>query len=136
MEKFRGESDEAVKRSGGWWRNFESSGLRQNEFCRNEGLSLSTLRRQLKKRQLGKFEATHRGLVAVELARSSGEGKRPMRSALEVVLSNERRIEVWPDFDSPSPRSSSIPGRSSVEILRTTCTVSSTAVSSEIRTYV
>ena len=29
---------------------FQSSGLRQNEFCRNHGLSLSSLQRQLKKR--------------------------------------------------------------------------------------
>jgi len=31
---------------------FESSGLRQNEFCRKHGLALSTLQRQLKKRRL------------------------------------------------------------------------------------
>jgi hypothetical protein len=28
---------------------FEASGLRQNEFCRNHGLALNTLQRQLKK---------------------------------------------------------------------------------------
>jgi len=31
---------------------FELSGLRQNEFCRNHGLALSTLKRQLKKRRV------------------------------------------------------------------------------------
>ena len=31
---------------------FESSGLRQNEFCRKHGLALGTLQRQLKKRRL------------------------------------------------------------------------------------
>ena len=31
---------------------FEASGLRQNEFCRNHGLALSTLQRQLRKRRV------------------------------------------------------------------------------------
>jgi hypothetical protein len=49
---------------------FESSGLEQSEFCRKEGLALSTLRRQLRKRQLGTWEATHGNRLArVELAR-------------------------------------------------------------------
>jgi hypothetical protein len=47
---------------------FEASGLRQNEFCRNHGLALSTLRRQLKKRRFDKAEPKEGGrLVAVEL---------------------------------------------------------------------
>ena len=36
---------------------FESSGLRQNEFCRKHGLALSTLQRRLKKRRLDQGEA-------------------------------------------------------------------------------
>ena len=40
---------------------FEASGLRQNEFCRNHGLALSILRRQLKKRRLDKGEAKEGG---------------------------------------------------------------------------
>jgi len=41
---------------------FEASGLRQNEFCRNHGLAL------IKKRRLGKVEAKEGSyLVAVEL---------------------------------------------------------------------
>jgi hypothetical protein len=48
---------------------FEASGLRQNEFCRNHGLALSTLQRQLKKRRLNKSEAKEGGrFVAVKLA--------------------------------------------------------------------
>jgi hypothetical protein len=31
---------------------FEASGLRQNESCRNHGLALSTLQRQLRKRRV------------------------------------------------------------------------------------
>lgn len=80
---------------------FEASGLRQNEFCRNHGLALSTLQRQLKKRRLGKIEAQQGSrLVAVELARRDRDGNRGVGSTLEVVLSHGRRIEVWPDFDS------------------------------------
>jgi hypothetical protein len=48
---------------------FEASGLRQNEFCRNHRLALSTLQRQLKKRRLNKSEAQEgRRFVAVKLA--------------------------------------------------------------------
>jgi hypothetical protein len=36
--------------------DFESSGLRQNEFCRKHGLALSRLQRQLKKRRLNQGE--------------------------------------------------------------------------------
>jgi hypothetical protein len=35
---------------------YEASGLRQNEFCRNHGLALSSLQRQLKRRRLDKAE--------------------------------------------------------------------------------
>jgi|SRR5262245_15452477 len=50
-------------------REFESSGLGQNEFCRKEGLALSTLPRQLKKRRVSKCEpVAGSGLVRVELA--------------------------------------------------------------------
>jgi transposase-like protein len=50
---------------------FESSGLRQNEFCRKHGLALSTLQRQLKKRRLvgGAEGVLYHKLV---LARASG----------------------------------------------------------------
>jgi hypothetical protein len=82
---------------------FEASGLRQNEFCRNHGLALSTLQRQLKRRRSDKSEVKKVGrFVAVELA-----GKKPSEnsrsgSALEVVLSGGRRIEVRPGFDAPT----------------------------------
>ena len=76
---------------------FESSGLRQNEFCRKHGLALSTLQRQLKKRRLDQGEAKSSRLVAVELA-SKGRGGN--NRTLEVVLASGRRIEVRRDFDS------------------------------------
>ncbi len=82
---------------------FEASGLRQNEFCRNHGLALSTLQRQLKRRRLDKREAKEGvRFVAVELPRKECNGNSRSNSALEVVLSRGRRIEVRPGFDAPT----------------------------------
>ena len=61
---------------------FEASGLRQNEFCRNHGLALSTLQRQLKKPGrsilcfgqlplLGSFPDTQSGSRSERCSRSS-----------------------------------------------------------------
>ena len=77
---------------------FEASGLRQNEFCRNRGLALSTLQRQLKKALLGQ-RASKRG-QPVELARKNQDENSRPACALEVVLCGERIIKVRPDFDS------------------------------------
>ena len=80
---------------------FEASGLRQHEFCRNHGLALSTLQRQLKKRRLAKGEAKEVSrLVAVELARKNWDENSRPACALEVVLCAGRSIKVRPDFDS------------------------------------
>ena len=80
---------------------FEASGLRQNEFCRNRGLALSTLQRQLKKRRLGNGSAKEGSrLVAVDLARKNRDENSRPACALEVVLCGERIIKVRPDFDS------------------------------------
>jgi transposase-like protein len=79
---------------------FESSGLRQNEFCRKHGLALSTLQRQLKKQRLDQGEAKSNRLVAVELANKGRDGNHRTLCALEVVLASGRRIEVRRDFDS------------------------------------
>jgi transposase-like protein len=75
--------------------DFESSGLRQNEFCRKHGLALSTLQRQLKKRRLNQGEAKSSPLVAVQVGRKDSAS-----CALEVVLESGRRIAVRQDFDS------------------------------------
>jgi transposase-like protein len=53
---------------------FESSGLRQNEFCRKHGLELSTLQRQLRKRRVDQGDAQSNRLVAVELASKGRDG--------------------------------------------------------------
>lgn len=79
---------------------FEASGLRQNEFCRNHGLALSTLQRQLRRRRLDQGEAKSSRLVAVELTRKGRDGNSRRLCALEVVLASGRRIEVGRDFDS------------------------------------
>ena len=72
---------------------FEASGLRQNEFCRNQGLALSTLQRQLRKRRLDKGETKEGSrFVVVELASRKRNVNSRSTSALEVVLSGGRRI--------------------------------------------
>jgi hypothetical protein len=76
---------------------FESSGLRQNEFCRKHGLALQ---RQLRKRRVDQGEAQSNRLVAVELASKGRDGNNRTLCALEVVLASGRRIEVRRDFDS------------------------------------
>jgi hypothetical protein len=80
---------------------FEASGLRRNDFCRNRGMALSTLRRHLKKHGSSEDGAkTGSRLVAVELAKRERNGYAGAASALEVVLSGGRRITVRQEFDS------------------------------------
>ena len=78
---------------------FEASGIPRNEFCRSRGIALSTLQRHLKKHGSGEASVKTGGrLVAVELSRR--EPNSNPRTALEVVLSSGRRIEVRREFDS------------------------------------
>ena len=78
---------------------FEASGIPRNEFCRSRGIALSTLQRHLKKHGSGEARVKTGGrLVAVEL--SGREPNSNPRTALEVVLSSGRRIEVRREFDS------------------------------------
>ena len=71
---------------------FQTSGLRQNEFCRNHGLALSSLQRQLKKRRRDQGEVKESGgLVAVELADKERAGKD--RSRLGIGSGALRRTE-------------------------------------------
>jgi hypothetical protein len=79
---------------------FESSGLRQNEFCRKHGLALSTLQGRLRKRRVDQGEAKSNRLVAVQLASKGRDRNNRTLCALEVVLASGRRIEVRRDFDS------------------------------------
>jgi hypothetical protein len=80
---------------------FESSGLRQSEFCHKHGLAVSTLQRGLKRRRR-KVSGQSEGnpLVEVKVARTKVGGSGPETCALEVVLAKGRRIEVRRDFDA------------------------------------
>jgi hypothetical protein len=78
---------------------YEASGLGRLEFCAKHGLSLSTLNRHRKRRQLRSEGATSARLVAVEC--SAAKQTRACRpgSELSVLLSSGRRIEVRGEFD-------------------------------------
>ena len=77
---------------------FKSGDLTQIQFCRRQGLALSTLGRYLKRRRSSRAVASD-GLVAVELAvqkldtASAGCG-------LSVTVASGRRIVVEAGFDA------------------------------------
>lgn len=85
---------------------YRKSGMGRSEFCRSHGMALSTLARHLKKqsgaqRLCGNTMAGEGGLIAVELAAMSASvatGKQ--HSALTVLLSNGRKVEVGSGFDA------------------------------------
>ena len=80
---------------------YEASGARVSDFCRNHGLKPSVLHRHLKRRRLGKVESREaKRLVPVALVGTKRDADAPRGCALEVVLSRGRRIEVRADFDS------------------------------------
>ena len=80
---------------------YEASGARVSDFCRNHRLKPSVLHRHLKKRRLGKIESREdKRLVPVALVETKRHADTPRGCALEVVLSGGRRIEVRADFDS------------------------------------
>lgn len=85
---------------------YRKSGMGQSEFCRSHGMALGTLARHLK-RQSGEqrlsanTKSVESRLIAVELAAmptSAATGRQ--HSALAVLLSNGRRVEVGSDFDA------------------------------------
>jgi predicted ArsR family transcriptional regulator len=85
---------------------YRKSGMGRSEFCRSHGMALSTLARHLKKqsgeqRLSGNSMAGESRLIAVELAAmsaSAATGKQ--HSALTVLLSNGRKVEVGSGFDA------------------------------------
>src|SRR5271166_3729946 len=82
---------------------FVSSGMRRSEFCRSRCLSLSTLSRHLKEqrwKRKSRAASSVSGLVPVELAARKSPRQQEPSCGLAVVLSGERRIEVFPDFDT------------------------------------
>ena len=76
---------------------FRSGELTQIEFCRRQGLTLSTLGRYLSQVR-GSSEASNRGLVAVELAVKK-LGVEKAGCGLSVMVGRGRRIVVESDFD-------------------------------------
>jgi hypothetical protein len=77
---------------------FKSGELTQKEFCRRQGLTLSTFGRYLS-RGGGSSEASNRGLVAVELAVKKGGAKASRGCGLSVSVGSGRRIVVEAGFD-------------------------------------
>ena len=78
---------------------FETSGVNRTEFCRAQGLSLSTLSRYRNRKSQQSGTATQTRLLAVELSepglgRSAGVG-----SGLAVVSAGGWRIDVACGFD-------------------------------------
>lgn len=77
---------------------FKNGDLTQVEFCRRQGLVLSTLGRYLS-RERGSSKGSQRGLVAVELA-AKKLGAKQVGCGLSVMVGSERRIVVESDFDA------------------------------------
>jgi hypothetical protein len=79
---------------------YGTSGMGRSEFCRSHGISLSTLSRHLKKPCGGLGHKEPSRLVPVELGvPSSCDMNRKPASALTVLLSKGRRLEVNCGFD-------------------------------------
>ena len=78
---------------------FKSGELTQNEFCRRQGLTLSTLGRYLSQARASS-EARNRGLVAVELAVKKGAAEGCGGCGLSVSVASGRRIVVEAGFDA------------------------------------
>ena len=78
---------------------FKSSDLTQKEFCRRQGLTLSTVGRYLSQVRAAS-EASNRGLVAVELAVKKGGAEACGGCGLSVSVASGRRIVVEAGFDA------------------------------------
>jgi hypothetical protein len=84
---------------------YRSSGIGRIEFCNSHGMSLSTLDRNLKKqrkqqnRGISKHVRPGR-LVAVELGRPVSAVAAGELSALTVLVTGGRRVEVRRGFDA------------------------------------
>ena len=82
---------------------FVQSGLPPSEFCRRQGVVLSTLNRYLRKRrEAGSAGAGGGGLVAVELSGVSRLQPQDTSGVLAVVVGSGRKIEVGAGFDAPT----------------------------------
>ena len=78
---------------------FKNGELTQKEFCRRQGLTLSTLGRYLRQGRTSN-EVNNRGLVAVELAVKKGGAEGCGGCGLSVSVASGRRIVVEAGFDA------------------------------------
>lgn len=78
---------------------YEASGSGRQEFCDKHGLSLSTLNRHRKGKQLGTKGAKAGRLIPVEISQPKQLDANQLRGELLVCLSSGRRIEVRSGFD-------------------------------------
>ena len=78
---------------------FKNGDLTQIQFCRRQGLTLSTLGRYLKRLRPA-TEASGDGLVAVELAVKKCDTMHAPGCGLSVVVASGRRIVVEAGFDA------------------------------------
>jgi hypothetical protein len=81
---------------------FGASGLSRGEFCRIQGMRLSTLQRGLRRERTkpGDIQSEGKKLVRVKVIGGSGTADREDPSAMAVVLAKGRRIELSRDFDA------------------------------------
>jgi transposase-like protein len=80
---------------------YEASGLGRQEFCKKHGLSLSTLNRHRRQKQLGREKETlERRFIPVEISATKRQASKERFGELLVWLSSGRRIEVRGGFDA------------------------------------
>lgn len=81
-------------------KQYETSGMGRQEFCLKHGLSLSTLNRHRKRKEISRGEAQGGGrLIAVEIAKPQQTQANERCGALQVRLPGGRQIEVRSGFD-------------------------------------
>jgi hypothetical protein len=80
-------------------REYETSGLGRQEFCDKHGLSLSTLNRHRKRKQLRMETGSSGRLIPVEVSPAKPPDTSRRHGELLVWLSSGRRIEVRSGFD-------------------------------------
>src|SRR5437764_14521878 len=82
-------------------KEYEASGLGREEFCKKHGLSLSTLNRHRKRKQLPQERQTPgRRFMPVEISPAKQQPSKERCGELLVWLSSGHRIEVRGGFDA------------------------------------
>ena len=80
---------------------YEASGLSRTEFCRQKGLSLSTLARYRRRREQVAGEAAEgKRWLAVEVSGATARAGGAIASGLAIVVLRGRRIEIGRGFDA------------------------------------